>query len=78
MAGMLIDSSRKQWRLGVLLFGLLMLVLAVTGTIKGKLYGWGRGGTVDRANAPWTYWLGQVVRYLGAAFLIWCWYELPH
>jgi hypothetical protein len=34
---------KKQWPLGVLLFGLIMLLLAVIGTFTGKLYG--KGGT---------------------------------
>jgi hypothetical protein len=45
-----LDSWRKPWPLGVLLFGVLMLLLAVIGTFTGKLYG--RGRTVDRAEEP--------------------------
>jgi len=65
------DSWRKQWPLGLLLFGLFMLLLAVIGTFTGKAYG--RGGSADRAKEPFTYWLMLVIQYLGAAFLIWCW-----
>jgi len=63
------DSLRKPWPLGVVLFGLLMLLLAVIGTFTGKTYG--RGGNADRAEEPVTYWLTLVIQYLGAAFLIW-------
>ena len=67
----------KPWPLGVLLFGLLMLLLAVIGTFTGKTYG--KGGSADRAKDPFTYWLTLGVQYAGAAFLI-CYglYELPH
>jgi hypothetical protein len=68
---------RKPWPLGVLLFGLLMLVLAVIGTFTGKAYR--KGGTADRAKDPFDYWLTLVVEYVGAAFLIWYWlYAFPH
>ena len=60
---------RKPWPLGVLLFGLLMVLLAVIGTFTGKTYG--RGGSADRATEPFTYWLTLVIQYLGGAFLIW-------
>jgi hypothetical protein len=71
------DSWRKPWPLGVLLFGLLMLVLAVIGTFTGKTYG--KGGSADRAKDPFNYWLTLAVQYMGAAFLIWYWlYALPH
>lgn len=67
----------KPWPLGVLLFGLLMLLFAVIGTITGKVYG--KGGTADRATNPFEYWLSLIIAYLGAAFLIWHWlYALPH
>jgi len=56
---------RRQWPLGVLLFGLLMLLLAVIGTFTGKLYG--RGGVVDRAEDPSNYRLTLLVQYLCAA-----------
>ena len=65
------NSWRKPWPLGLLLFGLLMLVLAVIGTFTGKTYG--KGGDADRAKEPFNYWLTLVIQYLGAAFLIWCW-----
>ena len=72
-----IDSWRKPWPLGVFLFGLLMLLLAVIGTFTGKTYG--RGGSADRAKEPLTYWLTLVIQYLGAAFLIWySLYALPN
>jgi hypothetical protein len=45
MAGMAPESWNKPWPLGVLLFGLIMLLLAVIGTFTGKLYG--KGGTAD-------------------------------
>jgi len=64
---------RKPWPLGLLLFGLLMLVLAVIGTFTGKTYG--KGGSAERAKEPFTYWLTLVIQYLGAAFLIWCWFN---
>ena len=60
---------RKPWPLGVLLFGLLMVLLAVIGTFTGKTDG--RGGSADRATEPFTYWLTLVIQYLGGAFLIW-------
>jgi hypothetical protein len=69
---MTFDSSGKQWPLGLLLFGLLMLLLAVIGTFTGKTYG--RGGSADRAKEPFTYWSTLVIQYLGAAFLIWWWW----
>ena len=71
------DSWRKPWPLGVLLFGLLMLVLAVIGTFRGKTYG--RGGSTGRAKDPFNYWLTLGIQYMGAAFLIWYWlFSLPH
>ncbi len=77
MAGMAPESWNKPWPLGVLLFGLLMLILAVIGTFTGKAYG--KGGTADRAKDPVEYWEILVVDYLCGAFLIWCWaYALPH
>ena len=76
MAGMNVDW-KKPWPLGVLLFGLLMLLLAVIGTFTGKLYG--RGGTADRAKNPTDYWITLVVQYVCAVFLIWYWfYAFPH
>lgn len=65
------DSWRKAWPLGILLFGLLMLLLAVIGTFTGKTYG--RGGSANRVKEPFTYWLTLVLQYLCAAFLIWYW-----
>jgi arginine exporter protein ArgO len=68
---------RKPWPLGVVLFGLLMLLLAVIGTFTGKTYG--RGGSADRAKEPVSYWVTLVIQYLGAVFLIWYGlYGLPH
>jgi sterol desaturase/sphingolipid hydroxylase (fatty acid hydroxylase superfamily) len=68
---------RKPWPLGVLLFGLVMLVLAVIGTFTGKTYG--KGGSADLAKDPSGYWLMLVVQYLCAVFLILYWfYRLPH
>ena len=60
---------QKPWPFGVVLFGLLMLLLAVIGTFTGKTYG--RGGGTDRAKEPFTYWLTLVIQYVGGAFLIW-------
>jgi hypothetical protein len=57
---------RKPWPLGMLLFGVLMLFLAVIGTFTGKTYG--RGGTADRSKEPFTYWLTLIIQYLGARF----------
>jgi hypothetical protein len=77
MAVMAPESWHKPWPLGVLLFGLLMLLLAVIGTFTGKLYG--KGGTAYRAKEPSTYLIGLVIQYVCAAFLIWYWlYKLPH
>jgi hypothetical protein len=76
MAGMNVDW-KKPWPLGVLLFGFLMLLLAVIGTFTGKLYG--KGGTADRAKDPTDYWITLVVQYICAVFLIWYWfYAFPH
>jgi hypothetical protein len=77
MAGMAPEPWNKPWPIGVLLFGLLMLLLAVIGTFTGKLYG--KGGTADRTRDPSTYRVTLVVQYLCAAFLIWSWlYKMPH
>jgi hypothetical protein len=65
------DGRHKPWPFGVLLFGLLMLLLAVIGTFTGKTYG--RGGGAERANDPVTYWLTLVLQYLGGGFFIWWW-----
>jgi hypothetical protein len=71
------DWWRKPWPRGVVLFGLLMLLLAVIGTFTGKTYG--RGGSADRAKDPFDYWSTLVVQYLCAVFLIWYGlYTLPH
>jgi len=64
-----IDSWNKPWPLGLLLFGLLMLLLAAIGTITGKTYG--KGGSADRAKDPSTYWLTLMLQYLSGALLIW-------
>lgn len=65
------DWWSKPWPLGLLLFGLLLLILAVIGTFTGKAYG--RGPSVERAQDPSMYWTTLVVEYLAAAFMIWCW-----
>lgn len=62
------DSWRKPWPLGVLLFALVMLLLAVIGTFTGKTYG--RWSSTDRAKEPFTYWRTLVIQYLVAAFMI--------
>jgi hypothetical protein len=77
MAGMAPESWNKPWPFGVVLFGLLMLLLAVIGTFTGKTYG--RGGSAYRAKDPVEYWMTLVVQYLGGAFLIWYGtFALPH
>ncbi len=73
IAGM-VDSWRKPWPLGLLLFGLVMLLLAVIGTFTGKTHSMGGRG-FDRATEPFHYWLDLVIQYLGAAFLIWSWFK---
>jgi hypothetical protein len=71
------ESWNKTWPFGLVLFGLLMLLLAVIGTFTGKTYG--RGGSADRSKAPVDYWMTLVVQYLGAVFLIWYGaYLMPH
>ncbi len=71
-----LDWWRRPWPLGVVLFGLLMLLLAVIGTFTGKMYG---RGSADRSKEPLTYWLTLIIQYLGAAFLIWYGlFGLPH
>jgi hypothetical protein len=60
------------WPLGVLLFGLLMLLLAVIGMFTGRTYG--RDGHGEyRAKGPFNYWLELVVPYLCVAFMSWYW-----
>ena len=71
MAEMAPASWNKPWPLGALLFGLLMLLLAVIGTFTGKAYG--KGGTVDRTRDPVNYWMSLVLGYLAGAFLVWYW-----
>jgi hypothetical protein len=70
MTGVDSDSWRKPWPNGVLLFGMLMLLLAVIGTFTGKTYG---RGSAERAREPFTYWMTLAVQYLGGIFLIWLW-----
>jgi hypothetical protein len=70
------ESLNKPWPLGLLLFGLLMLLLAVIGTFTGKAYG--RGGSVARAEDPLDYWGTLILQYVGGACLIRYWYVLPH
>ena len=66
----MIDRSAKvESPGGLLLFGLLMLLLAVYGTFTGKLYG--RGSSVDRAQSPFEYWIGLVVQYAFGLFCLW-------
>ena len=71
MAGMAPASWNKPWPLGVLLFGLVMLLLAVIGTFTGTAYG--KGSRAYRATEPITYWTLLAVQYFGGAFLIWYW-----
>ena len=66
---MIPDSWNKPWPLGVVLFGLLMLLLAVAGTFSGKTYGKGRSAI--RAEDPFEYWSTLVVQYVGGVLLIW-------
>ena len=61
----------KPWPLGVLLFGPLMLLLAVIGTFTGTAYG--KGSRAYRATEPVAYWTLLVVQYLGGTFFIWWW-----
>ena len=63
------DWWHKPWPTGVLLFGMLMLLLAVIGTFTGKAYG--KGGTADRAEEPFTFWSVLVIEYLGGIFFVW-------
>lgn len=65
------DSRGKPWPFGVLLFALYFLVIAMIGTFTGKIYG--KGGTTDRAKEPSRYWVGLLIHYLCAAFMIWLW-----
>jgi hypothetical protein len=55
---------------GNLLFGLFMLVLAVIGTVTGKVYA---KGAANRSDDPAQYWVTLVIEYLGAAFFIGGW-----
>jgi hypothetical protein len=71
MAGMAPEFWKQPWPLGVLLFGLLMLLLAVIGTLTGKTYG--KGGSAVRAKDSVDYWMTLAMEYLCAAFLIWYW-----
>jgi hypothetical protein len=63
-------STRKQWPLGLLLFGLIMLVLALLGTFTGKTYG---RGSALRATDPMNYWTTVIVQYLLGLSMIWLW-----
>lgn len=67
IVGLNFDSDRKPWPLGLVLFGLLMLLLAAIGTFTGKTYG---RYSADRAEEPVTYWLTLAMQYLLGAFLI--------
>jgi hypothetical protein len=71
MAGMAPRWWNEQWPLGVLLFGLLMLALAVVGTFTGKAY---YRGSIERAKDPAGYWMLVTTEYMVAAFLIWYYY----
>jgi hypothetical protein len=74
---MIPHSWNEPWPLGVVLFGLLMLILAVIGTFTGKTYG--KGGSAIRAKDPFSYWSTLILQYLGGALLIWYGlYLLPH
>jgi hypothetical protein len=70
MAGMAPEWWNKPWPFGVLLFGLLMLLLAVMGTFTGTAYGTYGTKTV-RAKDPVNYWLTLAMEYLAGAFFIW-------
>ena len=67
MVGMAPEGWHKPWPLGLLLFGLLMLLLAVIGTFTGKTYG--KGDSADRTKEPFNYWWTLAVQYLGAAWV---------
>jgi hypothetical protein len=71
MAGMAPEWWNKPWPLGILLFGLLSLLLAVIGTFTGTAYG--RGSRAYRATDPVGYWMTLVIEYLGGVFFIWWW-----
>ena len=73
---MILRFAGKPWPLGLLLFGLLMLLLAVIGVFTGRTYDRGGRGFY-RATEPFNYWLDLVIQCLGAAFLIWAWYTDP-
>jgi hypothetical protein len=75
MDGMVVRSTRNQSPLGVLLFGLLVLLFAVIGTFTGKVYG--RGGSVDRTKNPVGYWICLVAQYAAGAFLLCLWASMP-
>jgi hypothetical protein len=68
MAGMAPEGWNKPWPLGVLLFGLIMLALAVIGTFTGKAF---YRGTVERAKDSSGYWQTLVSEYLCGVALIW-------
>jgi hypothetical protein len=65
---------RKPCPQCVLLFGLVVLVLAVISTFTGKTY---LKVVTDRAKDPFNYWLNLVTQYVFAAFLIWLFYTMP-
>jgi hypothetical protein len=80
-ASIILDMVPKPWNapwpLGVVLFGLLMLLLAVIGTFTGKTYG--RGGSAIRAKNPFNYWLTLVMQYLaGVVSILYGLYLLPY
>jgi hypothetical protein len=56
--------------IGNLLFGLFILLLAVIGTVTGKVYA---KGAANRTDDPAQYWVTLVIEYLGAAFFIGGW-----
>lgn len=67
MSAVDVDSLKDAWLLQ--LGGLCVLVLAVAGTFTGKAYA--KGGSANRSQEPFTYWVIIVVEYIAAAFMIW-------
>lgn len=67
---------KKPWPFGVVLFGSLILLLAVIGTFTGKTYGMG-GGTY-RAKKRFEYWTMLVIQYISGVVLIWCGLAISH
>ena len=69
MAIMDSDWWHKPWPTGVLLFGVLMLLLAVIGTFTGKAYG--KGCSVERAKEPVSYWTLLAIEYFSGILFVW-------